>query len=101
MEQESFRLLGESADVRVGVRSVDGEEIGIEVLVRLVPLGPTFDLPAARMSLERLEALLDRHYQLTAQEGWWVVGEKAVDPQEVASEGRFVFDLFTAVLGKP
>lgn len=101
MEQESFRLLGESADVRVGVRSVDGKEIGIEVLVRLVPSGPAFDVQMVIEMLEKLGTMQGRDYRLTAQDGWWVVCEKAVTEVDLLSEGHFVLGLFASSLDRP
>jgi hypothetical protein len=100
VEQESFRLLGESADVRIGVRSVEGTETGIEVLVRLVSIGATFDPRAVRVLLERLETLMGRGYQINVQEGWWVVCEKVVSEQEAAAEGRTVIEMFAPSLSR-
>lgn len=101
MEQESFRLLGESANLRIGVRSVEGEGTGIEVLVRLVPPAPVFDPLAAKEMLERLETLQVRRYQLTVQEGGWVVCEKVVSKNEAASEGKLALHLFAAIMDGP
>ncbi|MBI0582943.1 MAG: hypothetical protein ISF22_01815 [Methanomassiliicoccus sp.] len=89
MIQESFRLLGESAVHRVGVRSIDGRE-EIEVLVRLCPPGLKFDIEGARRALSCLEVLEKKGYLLSSPEGWWVVGERTVPPDELAEEADFI-----------
>jgi hypothetical protein len=101
MEQETFQLLAESAEVRVGARSLTGKDPGIEVLARLHPPGGVFDPRAARAMLEKLDHLLDRGYQLTAQEGWWVVCERSVRADRLPLEASFALDLFADVLGVP
>lgn len=100
LDGESFRLLGESADVRVGIRCQEREH-GIEVLVRLAPPGGPFRSAPARDMLDRLDELMGRRYQLTTQDGWWVVCEKAVDEQELPAEGRSVLALFADLLDRP
>lgn len=94
---ESFRLLGESAEVRVGVRH-QGREAGIEVLVRLSRPGSAFQAGVVRDTLDRLEALSGNGYCLTAEDGWWVVCEKAVTEHELASEEGFALRLFRDLL---
>lgn len=98
MEQESFRLLGESSEVRAGVRSLGDIENGIEVLVRIHPTASMFDPNIVRSIVERLEHLLDRGYQLTTQDGWWVVCERSVDGVELGSEECYVLELFADLL---
>lgn len=100
MRQESFRLLGESVNVRVGMRSLEGIDSGVEVLIRLSPPGTAFDTQVARDMLGRLEMLKDNGYQLTAQDGWWVVCEKEASEDEAASEGRFVLGLFADIVSR-
>ncbi|GEM_PF-4871394 len=100
MEPESFRLLGESADVRVGVRQ-QGEELGIEVLVRLSSPELEFRPGAVRSILDRLDALCENGYRLTAQDGWWVVCEKAVTVEGMDAEESFALRLFADLLGGP
>ncbi len=101
MEQESFCLLGESAHVRIGTRSLEGQDSGVEVLVRLSPPGPVFDTGAVRTMLERLERLKQNGYMLTAQDGGWVVCEKAISEQDGAAEGCFALGLFADLLKGP
>lgn len=100
MDPESFRLLGESADVRVGARQ-QGEELGIEVLVRLSSPDIEFRPGAIRSILDRLETLGGNGYRLTAQDGWWVVCEKAVTGEGLSAEGSFALRLFADLLGRP
>ena len=100
MEPESFRLLGESADVRVGIRH-QGQESGLEVLVRVSPSGPAFRPAVIRDRLDRLDVLTGNGYRLTAQDGWWVVCEKLVAERELASEERSAMRLFADLLDGP
>lgn len=98
LEQESFRLLGESSEVRAGVRSLGSTDLGIEVLVRLRPPGSAFDPLAVRSILEKLERLLGRGYQLTTQDGWWVVCEKPVGVGELDPEERYALEVLADIL---
>lgn len=100
MEPESFRLLRESADVRVGTRQ-QGREYGIEVLVRLSSTGPEFRPGAVRGILDRLDALVGNGYRLTAQDGWWVVCEKAVTGKDLNAEEDLALRLFADLLVEP
>jgi len=65
----------ESSDGRVGIRQ-QGPEHGIEVLVM-------------------------KGYRLVAQDGWWVVCEKAVGEREIAMEEGSVLSLLKDLLAGP
>lgn len=96
VEGESFRLLGETSEHRVGVRSEDGRE-EIEVLLRLCPPNSRLDVDRARSALACLEVLMSKGYELTAQEGWWIVGERAVAGGKAEEEGRAVLALLSGL----
>lgn len=100
MGQESFRLVLESSDGRVGVRQ-QGPEHGIEVLVRIASPGLELRPAAARGRLDILEALVMNGYRLVAQDGWWVVCEKAVGEREIAMEEGSVLSLLKDLLAGP
>jgi hypothetical protein len=99
VEAERFRLLGETSEHRVGVRSEDGNE-GIEVLLRLCPPNSPLDVDRARSVLACLEVLAGEGYELTAQEGWWVVGGKAIAGGKAEEEGRAALALLSALNAK-
>jgi hypothetical protein len=100
LEQETFRLLRESADLRIGVRR-QGQEAGIEVLLRLSSTNEALRPATIRDRLDRLDALAENGYQLTAQDGWWVVCEKVVDERDLEHDGSFALDLFEDILPSP
>ncbi|MDW5562215.1 MAG: hypothetical protein SA339_03240 [Methanomassiliicoccus sp.] len=99
MEDESFRLLGESAVLRVGVKQ-HRKGTGIEVLARVTPFGTSFRPGEVRDMLGRLEALEDRDYVLTVEDGWWVVCDKAVTEAELPEEEFFILAIFADLLEK-
>lgn len=97
MREESFRLLVESEEVRIGVRS-SGPERGIEVLVRLVPAGSAFDPGHTRSFIDCLEALIDLGFGSMVHEGSWVVCERTISEEEMTMEVDNVLDLFLDLL---
>jgi hypothetical protein len=96
VQVESFRLMGETSEHRVGVRSEGGSE-EIEVLLRLCPPSSHLDVGRARSALACLEVLASKGYELTAQDGWWVVGGKAVAGGKAEEEGRAVLALLSGL----
>jgi hypothetical protein len=96
--EESFCLLGESADVRIGAQSIE-DRPGIEVLVRVHSPFRELDLVMMRRSLNLLEKLEGREYHLFAQDGWWVVAEQTVCSGELGVEERFALATFAELLG--
>lgn len=93
MKEETFLLLAESEEVRMGVRS-SGTERGIEVLVRPIPPGHSLDIGQIRNVIDHLEALIDLGYEATVHEGSWVVCERTFPEKELGMEVENLLDLF-------